>query len=228
VSVDPSAWGAVRPARPLRRRTAVTAPPARPRARVIKRTIDVLGSAIALTACAPVMGLIAWAVRRESPGPALFHQDRVGRDGRIFPMLKFRTMAVDAEQQRAALLVYSRDPDWLHLPYDPRITSVGRLLRRTSLDELPQLWNVLLGDMSLVGPRPLVPAEDARVRDWAQRRHDVAPGITGPWQVSGRTAIPFEDMLVLDAQYVTGWSLRRDLRILLRTIPAVLSGKGAN
>jgi lipopolysaccharide/colanic/teichoic acid biosynthesis glycosyltransferase len=228
VSVELPAWGAVRPARPMRRETAATALPGRPRARAIKRTIDVLGAAIALTACAPLMGLIAWAVRRESPGPALFHQDRVGRDRRIFPMLKFRTMAVDAEQQRAALLAYSRDPDWLHLQHDPRITSVGRLLRRTSLDELPQLWNVLLGDMSLVGPRPLVPAEDARVHDWARRRHDVAPGITGPWQVSGRTAIPFQDMLVLDAQYVTAWSLRRDLRILLRTIPAVLSGKGAN
>ena len=228
MSVDLLAWrGAARPARP-RRGPAGTALPAGPRAAMMKRTIDVLGSAIALTACAPLMGLIAWAVRRESPGSALFRQDRVGRDGRIFPMLKFRTMAVDAEQQRAALLAYSRDPDWLHLQHDPRVTSVGRLLRRTSLDELPQLWNVLLGDMSLVGPRPLVPDEAARVRDWARLRHDVPPGITGPWQISGRTAIPFQDMLVLDAQYVAAWSLRRDLGILLRTIPVVLSGKGAN
>jgi lipopolysaccharide/colanic/teichoic acid biosynthesis glycosyltransferase len=194
----------------------------------VKRAIDLMGSGLALVAFSPLMGLIAWVVRRQSPGPVLFRQVRVGRNGRIFGLLKFRTMVVDAEQQRAALLAFSRDPNWLHLDHDPRITPVGRLLRRTSLDELPQLWNVLRGDMSLVGPRPLVPAEDARVCDWARRRGEVAPGITGPWQVAGRTAVPFEDMLVLDADYVARWSLWRDVQILLRTFPVVLSGKGAN
>jgi lipopolysaccharide/colanic/teichoic acid biosynthesis glycosyltransferase len=207
---------------------ALTADPRAPRAVAIKRAIDVVGSAVALVACSPVMGLIAVAVRRQSPGPALFRQDRVGRGGRLFTMLKFRTMVMDAEQERSELLARSSDPDWLHLADDPRITPLGRLLRRTSLDELPQLWNVLRGDMSLVGPRPLVPAEDARVGEAARLRRHVAPGITGSWQVSGRTAIPFQVMLALDAQYVATWSLRRDLAIMLRTIPVVLSGEGAN
>jgi lipopolysaccharide/colanic/teichoic acid biosynthesis glycosyltransferase len=206
--------------------TAVVSSIARPN--VIKRAIDVLGSALGLLACSPFMALVALAVRRQSPGAVFFRQARVGRDGQVFAMLKFRTMVADAEQQRAALLASSRDPNWLAIDDDPRITPVGRLLRRTSLDELPQLWNVLRGEMSLVGPRPLVPAEDAQVRDWARRRCDVAPGMTGLWQVSGRTAIPFEDMLVLDARYVASWSLRRDVQILARTIPVVLSGKGAN
>jgi lipopolysaccharide/colanic/teichoic acid biosynthesis glycosyltransferase len=194
----------------------------------IKRAIDLVGSAVALAACSPLMGLIALIVRRQTPGPALFRQDRVGRRGRIFTMLKFRTMVVEAEERRAELLPLSRDPDWLHVEDDPRVTPVGRLLRRTSLDELPQLFNVLRGDMSLVGPRPLVPVEAARADRVAPRRSDVAPGITGTWQVSGRTAIPFQAMLALDAQYVATWSLRRDLAIILRTIPVVLSGKGAN
>jgi lipopolysaccharide/colanic/teichoic acid biosynthesis glycosyltransferase len=195
---------------------------------VIKRAMDVLGSALGLLACSPLMGLIALAVRRQSPGDVLFRQPRVGRDGHVFAMLKFRTMVADAEQQRAALVAASRDPNWLLLDDDPRITPVGRFLRRTSLDELPQLFNVLRGEMSLVGPRPLVPAEDARVCDWARRRCEVPPGITGLWQVSGRTAIPFDEMLALDAHYVETWSLRRDLQILARTLPVVLSGKGAN
>jgi lipopolysaccharide/colanic/teichoic acid biosynthesis glycosyltransferase len=129
---------------------------------------------------------------------------------------------------RAALLARSRDPNWLHLDDDPRVTRVGRLLRRSSLDELPQLWNVLRGQMSLVGPRPLVEVEYAQAPLWAHPRSDVDPGITGIWQVSGRTTIPFEDMLRLDSLYVITWSLGRDLWILLRTVPAVLSARGAN
>jgi lipopolysaccharide/colanic/teichoic acid biosynthesis glycosyltransferase len=193
-----------------------------------KRAIDVVGAAIALVVCGPLMGLIALVVRRHPPGPALFRQERVGRGGQTFTVLKFRTMVVEAEQRGAELLPLSRDPDWLDLAHDPRVTGIGRVLRRTSLDELPQLLNVLRGDMSLVGPRPLVPAEAARAAELAPRRAEVAPGITGAWQVSGRTAISFKGMLALDAEYVATWSLWNDLAIMARTVPVVLSGKGAN
>lgn len=205
-------------ARGARRRSALA----------VKRAIDVMVSAVAAVLCLPLMALIALVVRRCPPGPALFRQKRVGRDGRTFTVLKFRTMVVEAEQRGAELIPLSRDPDWLDLERDPRITRVGRVLRRTSLDELPQLFNVLRGDMSLVGPRPLVPVEAARAAELAPRRSEVPPGITGAWQVSGRTAISFRGMLALDAEYVAHWSLRRDLAIMARTIPVVLSGKGAN
>jgi lipopolysaccharide/colanic/teichoic acid biosynthesis glycosyltransferase len=194
----------------------------------VKRAIDVVGSAVALAICSPAMALIALVVRRWPPGPALFRQERVGRGGRTFTVVKFRTMVVEAEQRGAELRPLSRDPDWLDLDHDPRVTRIGRVLRRTSLDELPQLWNVLQGDMSLVGPRPLVPAEAARAAELAPRRAEVAPGITGLWQVSGRTAISFRAMLALDAEYVATWSLWRDITIIVRTLPVVLSGKGAN
>jgi lipopolysaccharide/colanic/teichoic acid biosynthesis glycosyltransferase len=203
-----------------------TAQPAR--SRVVKRAADVVGAGLALVLLAPLMLLTALAIRLDSKGPALFAQRRVGRHGRVFVMWKFRTMITGAEEMRAALLARSRDPHWLHLDDDPRVTRVGRLLRRSSLDELPQLWNVLRGQMSLVGPRPLVEVEYAHAPLWAHPRSDVDPGITGIWQVSGRTTIPFEDMLRLDSLYVITWSLGRDLWILLRTVPAVLSARGAN
>jgi lipopolysaccharide/colanic/teichoic acid biosynthesis glycosyltransferase len=196
--------------------------------RAIKRATDVLGAGVALLLLAPLMLLIALAIRFDSPGPALFAQRRVGRHGRVFVMLKFRTMVAGAQEMRQALLVRSRDPHWLHIDDDPRVTRVGRLLRRSSLDELPQLWNVLRGQMSLVGPRPLVEVEHENAPTWARPRSDVNPGITGLWQVSGRTAIPFEEMLRLDGMYVTTWSLANDLWILVRTLPAVLSARGAN
>jgi lipopolysaccharide/colanic/teichoic acid biosynthesis glycosyltransferase len=196
--------------------------------RALKRATDVLGAGVALVLLAPLMPLVALAIRLDSPGPALFAQRRVGRHGQIFVMLKFRTMVAEADELRPALLACSRDPDWLLVDDDPRVTRVGRFLRRSSLDELPQLWNVLRGEMSLVGPRPLVEVEYARVPAWAQPRSDVGPGITGLWQVSGRTTIPFEDMLRLDGMYVITWSLGRDLWILLRTVPAVLGARGAN
>jgi exopolysaccharide biosynthesis polyprenyl glycosylphosphotransferase len=202
-------------------------PPA-PMARALKRALDVVGAALVMVAAAPIVGVIALLVRAQSRGPALFRQARVGRDGRIFVMFKFRTMVADAEERRSALLPLSRDPGWLHLDHDPRITSVGRLLRRTSLDELPQFWNVLRGDMSLVGPRPLVALEHERAPAWAQMRSEVRPGITGLWQVEGRTTLAFQDMLRLDRVYVATWSLWGDVEILLRTVPAVLIARGAN
>jgi lipopolysaccharide/colanic/teichoic acid biosynthesis glycosyltransferase len=196
--------------------------------RALTRATDIVLASVVAAACAPRMALAAIAVRAESPGPALFRQWRVGRGGRRFRMWKFRTMVVDAEARRAELVVASRDPNWLHLDHDPRVTLVGRILRHTSLDELPQLFNVLRGEMTMVGPRPLIPAEHARVPAWARMRDDVKPGITGLWQVAGRTTLTFEQMLELDCVYVGTRSARRDLEILARTVPAVVSGKGAN
>lgn len=197
-------------------------------ARVLKRAVDVVGASLALALLTPFMLLIAVAIRADSPGPAMFRQVRVGRHGRLFVMWKFRTMHVDAELMTAELRALSRDPNWLDLEADPRISRMGRFLRQTSLDELPQLWNVVRGEMSLVGPRPLIPADYARLSSSTRRRHDVAPGLTGLWQVSGRTSVPFEEMVRLDDQYLANWSLRRDIEILLRTIPAVLTQRGAN
>jgi exopolysaccharide production protein ExoY len=142
-------------------------------------------------------------------------------------MWKFRTMVAGAEQLRPALLAQSRDADWLDLAHDPRVTPFGRLLRRASLDELPQLVNVLLGNMSLVGPRPLPLEEQARVPEWAAARAEVRPGITGLWQVEGRASMSFAEMLRLDCAYVRDPSLATDLRILVRTVPAVFTAKGA-
>jgi exopolysaccharide biosynthesis polyprenyl glycosylphosphotransferase len=197
-------------------------------ARAAKRTVDVLGASVMLLAAAPLLALITIAVKLESPGPVLFRQRRVGRGGRTFMVLKFRTMVEGAEGMTIDLLAHSRDPHWLLLEHDPRVTRLGRLLRLSSLDELPQLWNVLKGQMSLVGPRPLVEIEDREVAAWARRRLDVTPGITGLWQVMGRTSIPFEEMVKLDCLYVTHWSLYEDVRILLRTIPVLFARKGAN
>jgi len=188
----------------------------------------VVGATALAAAGAPLMALAAIAVRLESPGPALFRQVRVGRDGRRFEMWKFRTMVVDAEERRSELIARSRDPNWLDVEDDPRVTRVGRILRHTSLDELPQVFNVLRGEMSLVGPRPLIPAEHARMPEWARVRDEVTPGITGLWQVAGRTDLTFEEMLELDRRYVETRSARRNLEILVRTIPAVLSAKGVN
>jgi exopolysaccharide biosynthesis polyprenyl glycosylphosphotransferase len=196
--------------------------------RLAKRCMDVALSAVALVVLAPVMVAVAIAVRLDSRGPVLFRQRRRGKGGVEFDVFKFRTMVLDAEGRRSALLAQSNDPDWLLLDDDPRITRAGRVLRPRSLDELPQLWNVLRGEMSLVGPRPLVEDEDRRVEDWARVRLDLTPGITGLWQVLGRTRIPFEEMVKLDYLYVTNWSLWGDVRLLVRTLPAVLMQRGAN
>jgi exopolysaccharide biosynthesis polyprenyl glycosylphosphotransferase len=204
-------------------------PPWLPRSsRAIKRVMDLVVAIGLLVLFAPVLLLLALAIKLDSRGPVIFAQERVGRNGRRFRLLKLRSMTVDAEARRADLVPLSADPNWLKLDYDPRVTRVGRWLRRLSLDELPQLWNVVRGEMSMVGPRPLVPDEDERVEEWARRRLELTPGITGYWQVLGRTRIPFEEMVKLDYLYVMSWSLWEDVRLMLRTLPVILNGKGAN
>jgi exopolysaccharide biosynthesis polyprenyl glycosylphosphotransferase len=196
--------------------------------RLAKRALDLVGAGLLSILALPVLLVLAVAIKLDSPGPVFFRQERIGRGGARFRLLKLRTMVVDAEARRAGLLEQSKERGWLHLEHDPRITPVGRLLRLASLDELPQLWNVLRGDMSLVGPRPLVVEEDRMVDDWARGRLDLTPGITGLWQVLGRTSIPFEEMVKLDYLYVTNWSLWGDIRLMLRTLPVVLKRDGAN
>jgi exopolysaccharide biosynthesis polyprenyl glycosylphosphotransferase len=196
--------------------------------RFVKRAMDVVGALSLLLLAAPLMLFIAVAVKLDSPGPALFRHERIGRAGRRFRIAKFRSMIVGADAMTDQLRAGSRDPHWLLLDRDPRVTRVGRLLRLSSLDELPQLWSVLRGDMSLVGPRPLVEAEDRQITGWDRGRLDLTPGVTGLWQVLGRTSIPFEEMVKLDYAYVTSWSVWGDVQLLLRTVPVLLTRRGAN
>ncbi|MFN8481477.1 MAG: undecaprenyl-phosphate glucose phosphotransferase [Anaerolineae bacterium] len=196
--------------------------------RALKRGLDVAIAAITLVITAPITLLIALAIRLDSPGPILFRQTRVGLYGRPFTLYKFRSMRVDAEQQLTQLTAMNEASGPLFkMRNDPRQTRVGRFIRRTSLDELPQLLNVLSGDMSLVGPRPPIPREVEQYNEWHRRRLDVAPGVTGLWQVSGRSQLTFDEMVMLDLYYAENWSLLLDLKILLRTIPTVLLGTGA-
>ena len=196
--------------------------------RVLKRSLDLIGATVLTLFLLPVLVAIAIAIKIDSRGPVFFKQSRVGRGGKRFDVLKFRTMHRDAEARRQELLASSIDPNWLHLETDPRITRVGLRLRHLSLDELPQLWNVLRGEMSLVGPRPLIESEDKMIGGWGRSRLDLTPGMTGVWQVLGRTNIPFEEMVKLDYLYVTNWTLWTDVRLLLRTLPAVIARRGAN
>jgi exopolysaccharide biosynthesis polyprenyl glycosylphosphotransferase len=196
-------------------------------ARTMKRGMDIVGAGVGLVLLLPVMAMIALAVRLDSPGPILFRQDRVGLGGRRFGLLKFRTMVPDADAMVERLMAKSTDPNWLQIQDDPRVTRVGKVLRSTSLDELPQLWNVLRGHMSLVGPRPLSVRDDARVGGWARGRLDLIPGLTGLWQVLGRKSVPFDEMVKIDYVYVNNWSLWGDIKLLLQTLPAVLRRDGA-
>ena len=196
--------------------------------RVLKRSMDVLGAGAALLLLSPVLAVVALCIRLTSKGPVLYRQDRVGHRGESFEVLKFRSMYVaqesDDPSQLSGEAVKGPFPK---LKDDPRVTSVGRFIRRTSVDELPQLWNVVRGNMSLVGPRPFIPRDAAFISGWHQRRYSVRPGITGLWQVSGRNNLTFEEMCPLDSLYVTSWSVGLDLRILLRTLRAVLTSRGA-
>ena len=206
------------------------APVLRARALMIKRIVDVVGALIGLALLAPLMLLIAAAVKLDSDGPVLFGQNRAGMGGRRFRMLKFRTMrsGADGEKAQLAHLNLTGDPRLFKIADDPRVTRLGRFLRRWSLDELPQLWNVLAGEMSLVGPRPFFERDLVTYEDHHFHRLGAQPGITGLWQVSGRSAIvDFEEVVRLDREYIERWSLWLDLWIVLRTVPAVLSRTGA-
>ena len=202
--------------------------PDRP-ALLVKVILDRALAAAFLVLTLPLMLVVAVAIKLTSPGPALFIQRRGGLHGRAFPMLKFRTMREDAEVQRAALLAANEmDGPVFKIREDPRVTPIGRLLRQTSIDELPQLGNVLLGHMSLVGPRPLPVDETFNVTGPHRRRLSVRPGITCLWQISGRSELGFQQWMDLDLQYVDNWSLGLDFAILLRTVPALLSRRGAH
>jgi lipopolysaccharide/colanic/teichoic acid biosynthesis glycosyltransferase len=200
---------------------------------LVKRAVDLAGASAGLMLLAPVMLAVALLIRLDSPGPVLFHQLRRGHRGRLFRMLKFRTMAVDAEQRLADLESRNESAGGVlfKLRNDPRVTRLGRFLRRSSLDELPQLINVLRGEMSLVGPRPLQLRDSERLaalnpRGYT-RRLQVRPGLTGPWQVEGRSELDYEQMVQLDLAYVENRSLGRDLGIIARTFAAVLLHRGA-
>lgn len=196
--------------------------------RFTKRTFDLVLSSIALVALSPVFLTVALLVRFSSKGPVFFRQERVGLNGKPFKMIKFRSMVVDAEDQLAQLQEESEGAGLLFkMKNDPRVTKVGALLRKHSLDELPQFANVWLGEMSLVGPRPPLPSEVEQYEEWTHRRLLAPPGITGLWQVSGRSNLSWEDSVRLDLYYVENWSLTSDILILLRTIKTVLKPEGA-
>jgi lipopolysaccharide/colanic/teichoic acid biosynthesis glycosyltransferase len=191
-----------------------------------KRALDIVLSLLAMIVLAPLFLAITVIILLDSPGPVLFRSTRIGRNGEPFAMLKFRTMIVGADEQRDALRHLSEAPDGLFkLRSDPRFTRFGRKLRATSLDELPQLFQVLTGKMSLVGPRPLPPEEDALVQAAGLRMHS-RPGMTGPWQVAGSWRVPLTEMVELDNDYLTNWSFWMDLKLLARTVPHILRRRG--
>jgi len=192
-----------------------------------KRLFDLVGALLGLIAISPLLLLIAIAIKLESRGPVLFRQLRVGRHGRRFYMLKFRTMVDGADDMKESLREHNEAKEGLFkIADDPRMTRVGRLLRRSALDELPQLWNIVRGEMSLVGPRPLVVDEDRRVEGWHRRRLELMPGMTGPWQILGPARVPLREMVAIDYLYVANWTLWTDIKILLRTVPHVLGRRG--
>ena len=202
-------------------------PPTAPLIRM-KRVLDVITAIAMVFLLAPVMVGIAVAISLETKGSPIYLDCRRGRSGSAFKMMKFRTMYCDAAARRSDLSASSiADPPLFKVRDDPRVTRVGKFLRRWSLDEIPQLINVIAGQMSLVGPRPLIVQEADALGDRGCHRMAMRPGITGPWQVSGRAEVSTEDLVRLDNAYVDNWTLRRDLRLIVRTLPAVISGKGA-
>jgi exopolysaccharide biosynthesis polyprenyl glycosylphosphotransferase len=195
---------------------------------LFKRAFDLVVGAAMGVAVSPLLLLIALAIRFETPGPILFRQTRVGKNGQHFICYKFRSMVANADQLRSQIASLNESSGPLFkIRKDPRLTRVGRWIRRYSLDELPQLLNVLRGEMSLIGPRPNLPAEVAQYQEWMKKRLLVSPGLTGLWQVSGRSDLMFDEMVLLDLYYVENWSVGLDASILLRSVPAVLRATGA-
>jgi exopolysaccharide biosynthesis polyprenyl glycosylphosphotransferase len=196
---------------------------------LMKRALDIAGSLIGLGLFAPFLPLIALAIRLDSKGPIFFSQERIGENGRVFNCWKLRTMVVDAVEQKESLRSHNQmQGAMFKIKDDPRITRIGKWLRQFSLDEFPQFWNVLKGEMSLVGTRPPTPDEVAQYQNWHRRRICIKPGITGLWQVSGRSAInDFDQIVRLDLQYIDNWSLWLDIKLLLKTVWVVLARRGA-
>jgi exopolysaccharide biosynthesis polyprenyl glycosylphosphotransferase len=210
--------------------------PMRGIALVVKRAVDVIVSALLLIIFSPLFIVIAAGIKLLSPGPVLFRQTRSGQWGSEFEFYKFRTMRADTDdrlhREYAGNFISGKEADAagtavFKMTNDPRVTGIGRVLRRASLDELPQLFNILRGEMSLVGPRPPIPYELALYKEWHRRRLEAKPGLTGLWQVSGRSSVPFNEMVLMDLYYIDNWSLWFDFEILLRTIPVILFGRGA-
>jgi len=181
-----------------------------------KRTFDILAAGAGLVLLSPLLGLVALLVKSDDGGPVFFRQERVGYRGRPFRIWKFRSMAPDAAARGLPLTVGR----------DTRVTRIGAWLRRLKLDELPQLFNIISGQMSLVGPRPLVIEEDQRIEGWHRRRLELMPGMTGPWQILGPARVPLKEMVTIDYLYIANWSLWKDVKILMRTVPHVLGGRG--
>jgi exopolysaccharide biosynthesis polyprenyl glycosylphosphotransferase len=194
-----------------------------------KRVFDIMVSAGILMVLSPLFLLVSLLIRLESKGPVFFSQNRVGKRGRLFKMYKFRSMYIDAERRKSALMTQNEMVGGVlfKMKDDPRVTRVGRFIRKYSIDELPQLWNVLNGDMSLVGPRPPLPVEVEQYTPYQRRRLAVTPGITCIWQVSGRSDIPFKKQVELDLQYIANQSFWYDMALLVKTVPAVLRAHGA-
>lgn len=193
---------------------------------LIKRSVDVIGAGVAFILVAPIFAVVAAAIKLDSKGPVFYRQKRVGRDGETFEMIKFRTMRVGADRERAALSAMNESNGLFKIADDPRVTRVGKLLRKLSIDEIPQLINVLKGEMSIVGPRPLVPDEDVAITGWYRRRGQITPGITGIWQLYGPMRSDLDEMAKLDYLYVANWSLWSDIKIMFRTVNHVAGRRG--
>lgn len=202
---------------------------ARPVQHAIKRVVDIACSALALAVLGPLLAVVALLIKLESPGPVFFKQARVGLLGAHFNLLKFRSMVVDADAMKDQLLAHNEQSGPVFkMKHDPRVTRIGRFIRKFSIDELPQLVNILRGDMTIVGPRPAVPSEVAQYKLWQRRRLSVRPGLTCYWQVGGRNQIGFDEWMQLDLRYVDNWSLVEDVKLILQTFPVVLLGRGAS
>jgi exopolysaccharide biosynthesis polyprenyl glycosylphosphotransferase len=195
----------------------------------VKRLIDIVGALIGLILLLPVFTIVSILIKLEDKkGPVFFSQDRVGKDGNIFKMYKFRSMVVDAEEQLAKLKIFNESSGAMFkMKDDPRITKIGKFIRKTSIDELPQLWNVLLGDMSLVGPRPPLPAEVEQYSAYDKQRLLVTPGCTGLWQISGRSSLGFDEMVSLDLKYIENRSVLFDIKVILKTVLVLFGSKDA-